>query len=214
MTRTRIKICGLTRPEDVKAACAAGVDAIGFVCYPASPRHVSPEQLAQLARIVAPWVTPVLLFVNAQPEQVQAALQVVPHALLQFHGHESPAYCTQFARPFLKAVTLRSQADLLISQSDYAQAQGLLLDTPSQGFGGSGLTFDWSLLPPVEQRLLPVILAGGLNPNNVAGAVAQVQPYGVDVSSGVESSRGIKDTLLIRRFTEAVRLADSGVGAT
>jgi phosphoribosylanthranilate isomerase len=175
---------------------------------------VSPDRLATLAPAVSPWVTPVLLFVDPSPQEVIQALQHLPNALLQFHGNESPETCMAFHRPFLKAVALRHSDDLIKSQARFAMAQGLLVDTPSQLHGGSGVAFDWSLIAPPDQRHLPLILAGGLSPGNVAAAVAQVRPYGVDVSSGVESARGLKDHALVQHFIHAVRVADTGSGVS
>jgi phosphoribosylanthranilate isomerase len=207
--RTRIKICGLTRPQDVAAACALGADAVGFVCYPHSPRFVAPERLARLAATAAPFVTPVLLFVDAPPAQVQGALQAVPHALLQFHGSEPHDLCASFGRAYLRAVPIGEGVDLLDWEKQYATASALLADAPSAAFGGSGRTFDWGRLPAPERRSRPVILAGGLDDSNVAAAIRAVRPYGVDVSSGVEAERGVKSEALMRRFVAAVRAADA-----
>lgn len=208
MKRTRIKICGLTRVQDVVAACRLDVDAVGFVCYEQSPRFVPVERLASLVNELSPFVTPVLLFVDAAPEKVQTALRVVPHALLQFHGNESDRYCAAFGRSYLRAVAVGEGVDLLDWEKQYPAASALLADTPSVAFGGSGAAFDWSRLPPADQRSRPLLLAGGLNASNVRAAIRAVRPYGVDVSSGVEEERGIKSKALMREFVAAVRSAD------
>ena len=201
----------MTRPQDVAAACALGADAVGFVCFEHSPRHVPPEHLARLARELSPWVTPVLLFVNPVLEQVQPALDAVPHALLQFHGTEAEADCSRYGRAYLRAVAMSDGVDLLDWERQYATAAGLLADAPSAGFGGSGHTFDWNRLPPPQRRSRPLILAGGLDASNVGAAVQAARPFGVDVSSGVELERGVKSEALMREFVVAVRAADSGI---
>jgi phosphoribosylanthranilate isomerase len=205
--RTRIKICGLTREMDVDAAVQAGADAIGFVLYPRSPRAVSAPRAGELARRLPPFVTPVLLFVNATPAEVEAGLQTVPQALLQFHGDETPAQCRAAARPYLRAVRMAPGVDLLDCARQYEDAQALLLDAHVEGYGGGGKVFDWSLvLPGVASRL---VLSGGLNPANVTDGMFRVRPWAVDVSSGVEVAKGVKDALLMRRFCEMVRAADA-----
>jgi phosphoribosylanthranilate isomerase len=205
--RTRIKICGLTREGDVDAAVQAGADAIGFVLYERSARHVSTKRAGVLARRLPPFVTPVLLLVNASPELLQAALQAVPQALLQFHGDEDPAQCEAAGRAYLRAARMAPGFDLLDFASRYNSAQALLLDTHVEGYGGGGKVFDWSLIPPSVP--LPVVLSGGLNAANVIEGVCRVRPWAVDVSSGVESSKGIKDAELMRRFCDAVHEADA-----
>jgi phosphoribosylanthranilate isomerase len=218
-TRTRIKICGLTREQDVEAAVAAGADATGFVLYDKSPRHVTAERAAQLARRLPPFVTPVLLFVNADAATVQRACELVPGATLQFHGDETPAQCLAAsgngARPFMRAarVPLDEAApfDLLKFASDYSQAQAILLDALVEGYGGGGKAFNWSRLPPSVN--CPLVLSGGLTPANVTDGIVQVRPrcktLAVDVSSGVEASKGVKDAGLIHQFVAAVRAADA-----
>jgi phosphoribosylanthranilate isomerase len=208
--RTRIKICGLTRPQDVDAACRLDIDAAGFVCYEHSARFVSPERLAELASGLTPLVTPVLLFVNAAREQVERALRAVPHALLQFHGNESHRDCAGFGRAYLRAVAIAQGVDLLDWEKQYPSAAALLADAPSAEFGGSGRTFDWGILPDLERRSRPLILAGGLDASNVGAAIGATRPYGVDVSSGVEVERGVKSEALMREFVAAVRAADAG----
>ncbi len=204
--RTRIKICGLTRESDVVAAVAAGADAIGFVLYDKSPRHVSLSRAAQLAHLLPPFVTPVLLVVNASPDLLQDAVSSVPHALLQFHGDETPAQCARVRRPYLRAARMAPGFNLLDFAQQYLHAQAILVDAHVEGYGGGGQVFDWSLLP--RQLPRPMILSGGLHPGNVAQGVVQVRPWGVDVSSGVESAKGIKDAALMRQFCQAVRAAD------
>jgi phosphoribosylanthranilate isomerase len=211
LVRTRIKVCGLTRESDVDAAVAAGVDAAGFVLYERSPRHVTVERFAALARRLPPFVAPVALFVNASPELIGAAVAAVPHLLLQFHGDETPEQCAQPGRPYLRAVRMAAGVDLLDFSSRFAGATGLLLDAFVEGYGGGGKVFDWSQIPPGVP--LPVVLSGGLNPANVIDGVTRVRPWAVDVSSGVEAAKGIKDAALIRRFCEAVREADARAAA-
>lgn len=210
-SRTRIKICGLTREPDVDAAVAAGADAVGFVLYERSPRHVTVGRFAALARRLPPLVTPVALFVNASPDLIDEAVAAVPNLLLQFHGDETPEQCTQPGRPFLRAVRMAPGVDLLDFASRFASATGLLLDAFVEGYGGGGKVFDWSHIPPGVP--LPVVLSGGLNPANVIDGVTRVRPWAVDVSSGVEAAKGIKDAALIRRFCEAVREADARAAA-
>ncbi len=217
--RTRIKICGLTREQDVDAAVAAGADAIGFVIYEPSARYVSPQRAAALASRLPPFVTPVLLFVNAEPQLIQEALALLPQALLQFHGDETPAQCQAFGRPFVRAARIplgdAPQAgvppfDLLKYAHDFKVAQALLLDAHVEGYGGGGKTFNWSQLPPNVSAHL--VLSGGLTPANVTDGILQVRPrcltLAVDVSSGVEVSKGIKSADKIHQFIAAVRAAD------
>jgi phosphoribosylanthranilate isomerase len=204
--RTRIKICGLRREADVDAAVAAGADAVGFVLYDKSPRYVEPARAGELARRLPPFVTPVLLLVNASPPLLDAALAAVPHALLQFHGDEAPADCAAPGRAYLRAARMAPGVDLLDFASRFKSAQALLLDAHVEAYGGGGKAFDWSLIPPGVP--LPVVLSGGLNPANVSDGVARVRPWAVDVSSGVESAKGIKDAALMRRFCDAVRHVD------
>ena len=204
--RTRIKICGLTREVDVDAAVAAGADAVGFVLYAKSPRHVAPERAGELARRLPPFVMPVLLFVNASPAEIVAGVQAVPNAMLQVHGDEAPEQCTAPGRPYLRAARMAPGIDLLDLASRHPEAAGLLLDAHVEGYGGGGKAFDWSLIPANVPR--PVVLSGGLSPASVIDGVLRVRPWAVDVSSGVEISKGVKDAALMRRFCEAVREAD------
>ncbi|MEY3953803.1 MAG: hypothetical protein RLZZ397_683 [Pseudomonadota bacterium] len=212
--RTRIKMCGLTRPDDVVAAAQAGADALGFVLYPPSPRAVSVAQLRDLIAAVPPMVTPVLLFVNAQPAEVEAALEVAPHALLQFHGDETPADCARYLRPYLRAARIGNDSfDLLKYAQQYPHAAGILLDTWSDGYGGSGHTFDWTRLntwsPHAPSGNVRLVLSGGLTPANVADGIRLIRPWAVDVSSGIEQAKGLKNPALMQAFVAAVRSADA-----
>jgi len=204
---TAVKICGITRPEDALAAARAGAHAVGLVFYAKSPRHVLPERAAEIIRVLPPFVTTVGLFVNATAEEVRATLAEAPVALLQFHGDETPDFCRQFKRPYVKAVRMKTGVDLLQYARDYHDAKALLLDNYVEGLhGGSGVVFDWSLIP--RGLPLPVILSGGLTPENVVEAVRRVRPGAVDVSSGVESAKGVKDAQKIAAFIKGVRNAD------
>ncbi|MGA0608921.1 phosphoribosylanthranilate isomerase [Caldimonas sp. KR1-144] len=205
--RTRIKICGLTREQDVDAAVAAGADAVGFVFYAASPRAVTLARAAELARRLPPFVTPVGLFVNATAGEIAQACRAIPTLLLQFHGDETPQDCDAARRPYLRAARMAPGFDLLNFAARYPSAQALLLDAHVEGYGGGGKVFDWSLIPPNVPR--PVVLSGGLNPANVTEGVLALRPWAVDVSSGVEIAKGVKDADAIRRFCDAVREADA-----
>ncbi|MEN9670136.1 MAG: hypothetical protein RL018_413 [Pseudomonadota bacterium] len=220
--RTRIKICGLTREQDVDAAVAAGTDAIGFVLYKASPRYVSPQRAAELASRLPPFVTPVLLFVNEITTNIIAVQAVNTSAIIQFHGDESPEDCAAVQRRFIRAARIplgdgAAQFDLVKYAHDYSQAQAILLDAHVEGYGGGGKTFNWSLLPTNVNAHL--VLSGGLNAANVTDGILQVRPrcktLAVDVSSGVEATdalgnplKGIKDHDKIHQFIQAVRAAD------
>ncbi|MBN8504901.1 MAG: phosphoribosylanthranilate isomerase [Burkholderiales bacterium] len=206
--RTRIKICGLTTPETLDAAVEAGADAVGFVFYPPSPRAVTLGQAVALARRLPPFVTPVGLFVNAAEASVEAALQAIPSLLLQFHGDEPPEHCEAWRRPYLRALAMTPETRLLDWSTRYRSAQALLVDAPvASGYGGGGKVFDWSLLAANASSRL--VLSGGLNAANVGDGIRQVRPWAVDVSSGVESSRGVKCPELIQGFCAAVRRADA-----
>ena len=210
--RTRIKICGVSRPEDVDAAVGAGADAVGLVFHPGSPRCVTIAQAAALARGLPPYVTPVGLFVNAEPAQVAAAAAAIPALVLQFHGDETPAQCAAAGRPYLRAARMAPGFDLLDFARRFDGAQGLLLDAHVEAFGGSGKVFDWSLVPRgVPHRL---VLSGGLHAGNVGSGIRELRPWAVDVSSGVESSRGVKDAAAIHAFCDAVREADLRIEAS
>ena len=216
--KTRTKICGITRLEDLRAVVDAGADALGFVFYPPSPRYLTPEAAALLIAAMPPFVTSVGLFVNTNIEELQAVIKLAPIQLLQFHGDESAQECHRLAsavnRPFIRAFRVKpdtSAADLLECEAEYQAAsplfQGLLLDTFVDSFGGSGKVFDWSLIP---KELAPrVVLSGGLSVQNATDAVVGVRPFAVDISSGVELSKGVKDAAKVRAFVQAVRLADS-----
>jgi phosphoribosylanthranilate isomerase len=226
-TRSRVKICGLTREQDVDAAVAAGADAVGFVMYARSERYVTPQRAAKLASRLPPFITPVLLFVNAPAEQVIAACAQIANAILQFHGDETPAQCLQASaggtRPFLRAARIplgedAAPFDLVKFASDYSSAQAILLDAHVEGYGGGGKAFNWSRLPTSVSSHL--VLSGGLTPANVTDGIVQVRPrcktLAVDVSSGVEMSapgggtkKGIKDPEKIHQFVAAVRAADA-----
>jgi phosphoribosylanthranilate isomerase len=216
--RTRIKICGLTREQDVRAAVEAGADALGFVFYPKSPRYVTPGQAAALIATVPPFITTVGLFVNAEPAQLQEIVAEAPVSLLQFHGDETVQHSAALAeavnRPFIRAMRIGT-ATLTTDLLEYAQAYhagsrlfaGLLLDTLVEAYGGSGKVFDWSLIP---KELAPqVVLSGGLSVHNATDAVKRVRPFAVDISSGVEQEKGIKDAAKIRAFIAAIRQADA-----
>lgn len=206
MAVVRSKICGITRIEDALSAVAAGADAIGLVFYAKSPRAVSIEQAAAIVRALPPFVSSVGLFVNASRSEVGAVLEAVPLDLLQFHGDETSEQCEGHGRPYIKALRVQAGMDLQAHCAVFAGAAGVLLDTFVAGVpGGTGEVFDWSLVPAGLSK--PVILAGGLVPGNVAEAIAQVRPYAVDVSGGVEASKGIKDSQRVREFVTAVRQA-------
>lgn len=204
--KTRIKICGITRVEDALAAARLGADAIGLVFYPGSPRAVTPARAREIIDVLPPFVVPVGLFVNADAATVRETVAAAPVQLLQFHGDETPGYCADFGLPFLRALRVRAGTDLLQYARDFHAARGLLLDAWVDGVhGGTGAVFDWSLIPP--DLPMPVILSGGLNPDNVEQAVRRVRPWAVDVSSGVESTKGIKDAAKIEAFINGVRNA-------
>ncbi len=206
--RTRIKICGITRTEDALTATRLGADAIGLVFYPPSPRSVSPEQAQRIVKSLPPFVTVVGLFVNEDRAVIEQILNQVPLDLLQFHGDESAEDCSGFGRPWIKAIRMRQVTDLLSLEQQYADASGLLLDTYQAGVpGGTGKTFDWDLVP--ESLAGRVILAGGLNSENVTRAVASLHPYAVDVSGGVEAAKGIKDAAKIEAFITGVMRGDN-----
>lgn len=204
--RTRIKICGLTRPHDVLAAVDAGADAIGFVFYPPSQRAIDVTLARELVALLPPFVTSVGLFVNERAERVREVLDTVPLGLLQFHGDEDVTYCSSFGRPWMKAARVRAGFDLVDYAVRYPGAAGFLLDAWVEGYGGGGEVFDWSLLP--DDFPMPIVLAGGLNPLNVGEAVRRVRPWAVDVSSGVEAALGVKSRALIEAFIAGVKEAD------
>ncbi|MBS1223035.1 MAG: Phosphoribosylanthranilate isomerase [Proteobacteria bacterium] len=203
ISRTRVKICGITRPGDGVTAAELGADAIGLVFYPPSPRFVDVETARRIVAALPPFVATVGLFVNAEPAAVRAVLAEVSLALLQFHGDEEPDDCAGFGLPYIKAVPMGAGAGVWDYEQRFATAAGLLLDSHGGGErGGSGQGFDWTRIP--VERHKPLVLAGGLHPGNVAAAIRQVQPYAVDVSSGVETAKGIKDAELMRAFLRGV----------
>lgn len=209
MSGVRSKICGITRMEDALAAVEAGADAIGFVFYAKSPRAVTVQQARAIIAGLPPFVTTVGLFVNASACELNETLDAVPLDLLQFHGDETPDECAGYHRPYIKALRVKAGDDIAASCAAYAGASGILLDAYVEGIpGGTGEAFDWSLIPQGLSK--PIILAGGLCAENVALAIAQVRPYAVDVSGGVEQGKGIKDSAKIRAFMQAVR-SSSGV---
>lgn len=206
--RTRIKICGITRVEDAQAAVQYGADAIGLVFYPPSPRAVAVSDAARIVKSLPPFVTVVGLFVNQEPAEITRILAEVPLDLLQFHGDESPEACEGFGRPWIKAIRMRPDTDLPAQAEVYAAASGLLLDTYQAGVpGGTGQVFDWSRIPTDLCR--QIILAGGLDSENVTQAVLSVHPYAVDVSGGVEAAKGIKDKSKIKAFIAGVKRGDN-----
>lgn len=209
--RTRIKICGLTREQDVDDAVDAGADAVGFVFYGKSPRHVEVSRAAELARRLPAFVTPVGLFVNAEAELIARATDAIPTLLLQFHGDEAPADCQAPRRPYLRAARMAPGLDLLNFLSRYPDAQAILLDAHVEGYGGAGKVFDWSLIPRNVPH--PLVLSGGLHAENVIEGILRVRPWAVDVSSGVEVAKGVKDAAAMRRFCEQVREADARIAA-
>jgi phosphoribosylanthranilate isomerase len=204
--RTRVKICGITRPADGVAAAQAGADAIGLVFYPKSPRYLSAERAIEIRDALPPFVQAVALFVNADAAQVSQVLGRVKPSLLQFHGDETPEFCRQFGVPYVKAARVRQGLDLIEYLRPFASAAAWLLDSFVEAYGGVGERFDWSLVPRRLER--PLILSGGLERGNVAEAVRKLRPWGVDVSSGVESAKGIKDAAKIAAFIAEVRNAD------
>ncbi len=206
LSRTRIKICGLTREADVLAAVDAGADAVGFVFYPSSPRCVTPARAGELCRLLPPFVTPVGLFVNAAAAEVEATLASAPLQLLQFHGDESEADCLASGRPYIKAARMRPGLDLVDYAAGFPSARAILVDAFVEGYGGGGKVFDWALIPSGFDR--PMVLSGGLDEHNVVEAIRRVRPQAVDVSSGVEAGKGIKDASKIQKFVAGVRDAD------
>jgi len=205
--RTRIKICGITREQDLAAAARHGADAVGLVFYRASPRCITVERAGKLAAAVPAFVSLVSLFVNPTAVEVAAVIDHARPHLLQFHGDEPAAFCASFGLPYLKAVRMEPAVDLLQYAHAHAGARALLLDAHVEGYGGGGQSFDWSLIPP--QLPVPIILSGGLHAGNVVEAVRRVRPWAVDVSSGVEAAKGIKDEAKIAAFCAGVRHADS-----
>lgn len=206
--RTRVKICGITRVEDAQAAAAHGADAIGLIFYPPSPRCVTPDRAREIVAATPAFVSTVAVFVNPAREEVEGVIRESGVALLQFHGDESREFCGQFSRPYIKVARIRPGLDLIKYLSPHAGAKAWMLDAYHEDlWGGTGGVFDWSLVPRDAGR--PIILSGGLTADNVANAVKRVRPYAVDVSTGVEISKGIKDAAKIAAFIGAVRREDS-----
>jgi phosphoribosylanthranilate isomerase len=203
--RTRVKICGITRPADALAAARAGADAIGLVFYPPSPRYLSLERAREIRDVLPPFVQTVALFVNADGAQVSQVVGRVHPAMLQFHGDEAPDFCAQFGLPFVKACRMKEGVSALEYLRPFSTAAAWLFDSHVPEYGGVGESFDWSLVPAIDK---PVILSGGLSRDKVAEAIRRVRPWGVDVSSGVESAKGIKDAAKIAAFIAEVRNAD------
>ena len=201
--RTRIKICGIKHRDDALKAVECGADAIGLIFVEKSPRYVSFTDARVVTEALPPFVSMVGLFMDASEEVVREALKVVPLTLLQFHGDETPEFCNQFEMPYIKVLRMRENVNVVAFAQEYPNASAILLDTYSKAGGGSGQTFDWSLIP--KDMSMPVILAGGLNPENVASAVETVKPYAVDVSSGVESEPAVKDHKKIEQFINEVQ---------
>ncbi len=212
--RVRIKICGLRDPAQARAAAVAGVDAIGLNFHPASPRAVDIACAQAICAALPPFVVSVGLFVNADATTLRAVLDQVPLQMLQFHGDEDEAECLRWDRPYLKALRVRPGMDLeRVLKADYASAAGILLDTYRKGVpGGTGAVFDWDCIPAEHERAL--VLAGGLNADNVGPAIRQVRPWAVDVSGGVEREPGVKDPAAMLKFVRAVRAASNGEGCT
>lgn len=204
--RTRVKICGITRDQDLRATADAGADAFGLVFYPPSPRFLTLERARELSRAAPAFLTSVALFVNATAEEVKRVLEVVQPQVLQFHGEETPEFCRAFGVPYVKACRVKKGVDLLEYWRPFSDACGWLADAWVEGYGGTGTGFDWSLVPAVRSK--PLVLSGGLNPENVGEAIRRVKPWGVDVSSGVESAKGVKDAARIAAFVAEVRNAD------
>jgi phosphoribosylanthranilate isomerase len=201
--RTRVKICGITRVEDALSAVEQGADAIGLVFYPPSPRYVSASQAAEIVQVLPAFVTVVGLFVDALSADIEAVLSKVPIDLIQFHGNETPEQCRRYEKPYIKAIRVKTDTNLIQYQSDFSDAKALLLDTYTDGVpGGTGQVFDWNVIPKHMTKQL--VLAGGLDANNVTQAIKLVKPYAVDVSGGVESAKGIKDAAKIAAFMRGV----------
>ncbi|WP_420554147.1 phosphoribosylanthranilate isomerase [Neptuniibacter marinus] len=207
VNRTRVKICGITRLEDALAAVSSGADALGFVFYAKSPRAIEPEAAAAIIRQLPAFVTTTGLFVNADAAYIDLVIKQTRIDLLQFHGDETPDFCNSFSRPYIKALRMKPGLDLDVESHKYAEGQAILLDAYRPGVpGGTGEVFDWDLIPKIHPS--PIILAGGLTCENVAQAVSAVQPFAIDVSGGVEQSKGIKDAVKIDKFINEVTRAN------
>ncbi len=206
MTRTRIKICGITNHEDAANAVASGADALGFNFFKGSTRYISPGKAAEICAQVPAFVATVGLFVNEPLADVNRIIGSLRLGLVQFHGDETPEYCDSVGHPYMKALRAMNRDQIKVEAQSFETAQAILVDTATEGqFGGTGKTFDWSMLPDLGK---PVVLAGGLDATNVGAAIAATHPYAVDVSGGVERSRGVKDVAKMKKFVEAVQSAD------
>jgi phosphoribosylanthranilate isomerase len=208
--RTRIKLCGLRSFSEVETAVNSGADALGFVFYEQSPRAVTIEAVTPWVNTLPAWVTPVALFVNPRADQVWQAVRAMPGLTLQFHADESPEFCEQFGVPYIKVARIRSELNLADFCLQYSNAAAILVDQFVSSFGGAGEVFDWSILPSLSQLSKPLILSGGLTLENIVQAIQTVQPYGVDVSSGIEFSRGQKCLQKMKAFCKAVQMVDAG----
>ena len=209
MRRTRVKICGITRPQHARAAAEAGADAIGLMFYEPSPRYVSRTRARAVCESLPPLVTVVGVFVNPEPREIEAVIEALPVDLLQFHGEESPELCARAGKPFVKAVRVRTRGDIVEAAARYTDARALLLDAHHDAlWGGTGSRFDWNVVP--DDVGSPIVLAGGLTPENVAGAIRVVRPFAVDVSGGVESAPGEKDARSMERFMKEVASVQPG----
>jgi phosphoribosylanthranilate isomerase len=207
--RTRVKICGITRTSDAEAAIAHGADVLGFICWPKSARCIEPRRIGEIAKELPAFVGVTAVFVNPEPAEVQAVLEACPTAILQFHGEETPGFCARFGRPWMKTARARPGLDLVEYLTPYEGASAWLIDAfHEQLYGGTGARFDWGLVP--EHLSRPMILSGGLSSQNVGEAIERLHPYAVDVSTGVEVSKGVKDAQKIAEFMAAVREADRG----
>jgi phosphoribosylanthranilate isomerase len=204
--RTRVKICGITRAEDLDAVATSGADAFGLVFYPPSPRCLTAERARLIRRAAPAFLTSVALFVNATREEILRVLDAVRPDMLQFHGEETPPFCEQFGVPWIKACRVRPGVDLLEYLRPFSEAAAWLLDSHVEGYGGAGTRFDWGLVPPGLER--PLVLSGGLSRDNVREAIRALRPWAVDVSSGVEAAKGVKDPAKIAEFVTEVRNAD------
>jgi phosphoribosylanthranilate isomerase len=207
LLRTRTKICGITQTKDALAAVNAGADALGFVFYEASPRFIDESSAGKIFKNIPPFINKVALFVNANSSYVNAVINKLSIDVLQFHGDEAEAYCRSFNKPYIKAIRMQETTDLNKVSKTYSSASGLLIDAfDATQYGGTGKTFDWGLLP--KECSLPLILAGGLTTSNVHDAIKNTSPYAVDVSSGIEESKGVKDHQLIKQFMHEVNRAN------
>ena len=209
MRRTRVKICGITRPEHARAAADVGTDAIGLMFYEPSPRYVTRERAREVCAALPPLISVVGVFVNPEPREVEVVVEDLPIDMLQFHGDEPPDLCAKAGKPYLKAVRVRTRDDIVRASARYSDARALLLDAHHDAlWGGTGTQFDWNMVPDDVNH--PIVLAGGLTPENVADAIRLVRPFAVDVSGGVESAPGVKDARSMEQFLKEVASAGPG----